>query len=401
MSPANGSGLDIVALQEVWMTDNYEMIKSLLRYVFPYSRHWGSGVYGSGLAIFSKYPIVHSNFHRYILNGDPTLPHHGDWYDGKGCSSVVIMHPTCGEIQVLNTHMHACYDQPGSPDAYLGTRVSQGWEVTKVVRQASELGRHVLLLGDLNSAPDSLVVKLVTQYGDMTDCWNELHPAPSDMELKEMTIDEQILALGITCDTPANTWNETPWTNCLTGTKIGERLDYIFYRATPSFRCTRAQVVLREPVESTLTRGLPPRHCSDHFGVYATFALKPQATSAQQHREHQKWGVNGLRSPKADVADTLESVLMVLGRYQTECSAKYKLYLVYIPLILGFINFALLIGNYWMTAWWQSGLAMVAFGLLSIIWTISFLYGFIYASEQVQTTTNIMKEVSDELCAVN
>lgn len=40
--------------------------------------------------------------------------------------------------------MHACYDQPGTRDTYIGTRVSQGWEMAGLVRQAAALGRHVI-----------------------------------------------------------------------------------------------------------------------------------------------------------------------------------------------------------------------------------------------------------------
>ena len=102
---AGHNGFDIVGLQEVWMTEDFERIRVLIKKVYPYSRHWVSGLYGSGLAIFSRYPIVQGSLHRYTLNGDPAWCFRGDWYDGKSCSSIVINHPTCGEIQVFNTHV--------------------------------------------------------------------------------------------------------------------------------------------------------------------------------------------------------------------------------------------------------------------------------------------------------
>ncbi|KAI9235155.1 MAG: Endonuclease/exonuclease/phosphatase [Podila humilis] len=393
-APVGHHGFDIVGLQEVWMAEDFERIRVLIKKVYPYSRHWVSGLYGCGLAIFSRYPIVQGSLHRYTLNGDPAWCFQGDWYDGKSCSSVVINHPTCGEIQIFNTHMHACYDQPGTRDTYLGTRVSQGWEMAGLVRQAAALGRHVISLGDFNSSPDSLVVKLMTQYGGMTDSWDESHPAPSVMDLKFMTIDEQIAALGITCDTPANTWNEDPWINYLTRSRIGERLDYIFYRSTPALRCKSVQVVLWEPTVNPEPASItaPAKHCSDHFGVHAIFTLKPTSLVPGQR---QLWGLEGLQAPKDDIIETLESVLLALKLYHAESSTKSRVCSIYIPVLIALVVLAILIVACLVSlnTWWQSALVLVSVILLSVAWAVSFLYGFIYAGENITKTANLIQEI--------
>ena len=42
-----------------------------------------SGVVGSGLCIFSKYPITETFMHHYSVNGYAHCIGHGDWYGGK------------------------------------------------------------------------------------------------------------------------------------------------------------------------------------------------------------------------------------------------------------------------------------------------------------------------------
>lgn len=228
----------------------------------------------------------------------------------------------------------------------------------------------------------------------MTDSWDETHPVPSGMDLKFMTIDEQIAALGITCDTPANTWNEDPWINYLTRSRIGERLDYIFYRSTPALRCKSVQVVLREPTVDPTPASIaaPAKHCSDHFGVHATFTLKPTSLVPGQR---QLWGLEGLHAPKDDVIETLESVLMALKMYHTESSTKSRVYKIYIPVLIALVVLAILIVACLvsMNAWWQSALVLVSVILLSVAWTVSFLYGFIYAGENITKTANFIQEI--------
>jgi sphingomyelin phosphodiesterase 2 len=65
----------------------------------------GSGALGSGLAIFTKYPIISAEAHPYSLSG---LPHHataGDFFVNKAAGSIVVLHPYLGEVEVWSTHV--------------------------------------------------------------------------------------------------------------------------------------------------------------------------------------------------------------------------------------------------------------------------------------------------------
>lgn len=64
-----------------------------------------SGALGSGLAIFTRFPIIATSVHPYSLNGAPIDVIAGDWFVGKAATSVVILHPVLGQVQIFNTHV--------------------------------------------------------------------------------------------------------------------------------------------------------------------------------------------------------------------------------------------------------------------------------------------------------
>lgn len=55
-----------------------------------------SGVFGSGLCVLSKHPIVTTLFHAWSVNGYVHRIQHGDWFGGKGvglCQILANGHP--------------------------------------------------------------------------------------------------------------------------------------------------------------------------------------------------------------------------------------------------------------------------------------------------------------------
>lgn len=53
--------------------------------------HIFSGVFGSGLCVLSKYPIVTTLFHAWSVNGYVHRIQHGDWFGGKGVGLCQIL----------------------------------------------------------------------------------------------------------------------------------------------------------------------------------------------------------------------------------------------------------------------------------------------------------------------
>lgn len=101
----NPRGLDILCLQELWISDDYRSIRAALSLEFPHAHYFKSGVVGSGLAVFSKYPIVEAWWKGFTLTGKAHRLFDGDWYAGKGIGAVRIKHPVIGLVDVFNTHV--------------------------------------------------------------------------------------------------------------------------------------------------------------------------------------------------------------------------------------------------------------------------------------------------------
>ena len=116
---------DIITLQELWVFSDYEHVRASVSKNLPYAKFFYryvlylsqaciyclnvldllSGALGSGLVIFSKYPIVAATVHPYSLNGSPIDVLAGDWFVGKAAASVLIAHPVLGQTQIFNTHV--------------------------------------------------------------------------------------------------------------------------------------------------------------------------------------------------------------------------------------------------------------------------------------------------------
>jgi sphingomyelin phosphodiesterase 2 len=104
---------DIVCLQECFVTADFDAIRAATRHVLPHGKFYYAGVFGSGLAILSRWPIVQSSFSHYPLNGRPSAFWRGDWYVGKGVASARIQFgPGKNDIlQVFNTHVSLFQNQ--------------------------------------------------------------------------------------------------------------------------------------------------------------------------------------------------------------------------------------------------------------------------------------------------
>jgi sphingomyelin phosphodiesterase 2 len=101
----NPRELDILCLQEVWMADDYRTLRAALSLEFPHAHYFKSGVVGSGLAVFSKYPIREAWWKGFTLAGKANRIFDGDWYAGKGIGAVRVNHPVAGDLDIFNTHV--------------------------------------------------------------------------------------------------------------------------------------------------------------------------------------------------------------------------------------------------------------------------------------------------------
>ncbi|WYZ34435.1 hypothetical protein EsH8_I_000711 [Colletotrichum jinshuiense] len=309
----------IVALQECWVTSDYDAIRAETRHLLPYGKFYYAGSFGGGLAILSRWPIEESSMYQYPLNGRPTAFWRGDWYVGKGiaCARIRVRladssGPGSGGrehiLSIFNTHTHAPYTEHQPDDSYLAHRLSQSWEMSKLLRGASEKGHLALALGDFNMRPCTLPHRIITAHAPVHDVWRALHPDSSlgaaDDPLEKARgkpVPTGVFNLrenGATSDGVYNTWRwpadqqkqlgegkEPVVVPPDTPDRKGKRLDYIFF-GNPTSRddggggdrwvVRSAKVGMVEP-HPTLGCSL-----SDHFSVEATLAYRASSQVSDQ-----------------------------------------------------------------------------------------------------------------------
>jgi endonuclease/exonuclease/phosphatase family metal-dependent hydrolase len=241
------SDFDLIGLQEIWDPRDLKPILAGAKAAgLRYYHHYGSAGLGSGLVLFSRFPIVDVNFRRFRLRGSAETSYHGDYIAGKGIGLARIQIP--GElvdvpsklIDVYLLHTIAQY-QPDSHDNYKAHRAAQHYEAARFITSHST-ENPVIVMGDFNSRPDQLPNRLFKTLVEVTDCFSTLHP-----------------------NDPCNTYD--PINPYLPANDPPRCLDYIFVRDSQTNRLipSLAEIVFR----TTARPGLNGARTafSDHYGM--------------------------------------------------------------------------------------------------------------------------------------
>jgi endonuclease/exonuclease/phosphatase family metal-dependent hydrolase len=134
---------DIVCLQEAFVGGDVAILAEALASIgvdFP------SGVLGSGLWTFSRYPILEVFFRRFTQNGSPWDTKGGDWWAGKGVGLARLELAPGELLDVYNTHM-ICNLGPAELVAHRRLQVR---EYAAFALGATPPSVPALLLGDFN-----------------------------------------------------------------------------------------------------------------------------------------------------------------------------------------------------------------------------------------------------------
>ncbi|GAA5951051.1 hypothetical protein JCM8115_005041 [Rhodotorula mucilaginosa] len=267
---------DVIALQEVWVRADFDLIADRAKDAgMTHSRFFYSGAIGSGLGLISRHPIVSAFVSPYLLNGSP-IPFVDDWFAGKAVCGITVQVPAVGKVDVLNTHMFA---PGGEADNVKGAhRIAQAWDLARMAVEKAERGRHVIVMGDFNSQPHSIIMDIIRTHGRLLDAFAETHPEPPSITSaahRSFTPLEAMHAHGITCDSPLNTYSAPKLRKRSKGDEViirgGKRLDYVLYRSPAE---SDWQL---EPESTSLELTEPVPHLgvsySDHFGLSATFTF--------------------------------------------------------------------------------------------------------------------------------
>ncbi|KAG8927339.1 phospholipase C type enzyme [Tulasnella sp. 419] len=296
---------DFIGLQELWVNSDYQLVQRSVQKNLPYSKYFFSGALGSGLALFSKYPIISTSIRPYSLNGSPLDVAGGDFFVGKSITSIVVDHPILKHIEVFNTHMYARGGDEDGSEWSRAHRLVGAWQFANAVRNSAKMGRYVIATGDFNSIPSSLPMTIIRTHGSLTDAWVSSHDSSLFETNSVHNAQHAIRDFGITADSPLNSFSAKKGLDSIARRWQGKRLDYVLFRkpeepaappstsspsASPSrassskhhhsssqypdLFCTSSQVTFTSLVPGTTYS------YSDHFALSVTLQIRsPRSTS--------------------------------------------------------------------------------------------------------------------------
>ncbi|XP_042743942.1 sphingomyelin phosphodiesterase 2 [Lagopus leucura] len=248
-------GFDLVLLQEIWSERDYSDLKAKLGVCCPFSHYFRSGVIGSGLCVFSKFPILDTLLYQYSLNGYPYMLHHGDWFCGKSVGLVVVRIAKI-TFNIYVTHLHAEYSR--EKDAYLPHRVVQAWELAQFIRHTAKAADVVLLGGDLNMHPGDVGIRLLRGWTGLQDAFTEAKHFEG--------CEDGCTLIPNNCFAVKSELQPFP---------LGIRIDYILYKAISSFTVKCEE--LRTTMGTVPGMDIP---YSDHEAVMAVLCIQRRGQTA-------------------------------------------------------------------------------------------------------------------------
>jgi sphingomyelin phosphodiesterase 2 len=288
---------DIVALQELWLKSDHVLVAAAVASVLPHSTVFYSGAFGSGLSLFSRFPIEQAQMHPFALAGDPIDVLGGDWFVGKGVAAATVVHPILGHIEILTSHMFARGGETGTV-LQQAHRLVGAWEYAQLIRRAAQLGRYVIVAGDFNAVDGSAPLEFIRAHANVQDAWWATHnlsspavpifPIPLPLPpAKQESATSALAAIhehGVTADSPLNSWSAGKPLDTVARRHLGKRLDYVLYRGPD------AQVgweLVANEAKVVMTERMPDLgvSLSDHFGVEVELVLTPSRVSTSNTTE--------------------------------------------------------------------------------------------------------------------
>ncbi|XP_020706292.1 putative neutral sphingomyelinase isoform X2 [Athalia rosae] len=237
---------DVICLQEIWSINDFKMIRAKVREQLPYSHYFYSGVVGSGICMFSRFPIQDVIFHKWPLNGYVHKIHHGDWFGGKGVGLCRIKFKNM-RINVYLAHLHAEYNRDN--DEYKAHRVLQAFDTAQFIRMTMEGVDAIVLGGDLNTEPKDIAYRLIRGIANLEDACSINNNNLGTNECANNSYTSKKLA------------KQEP---------DGKRIDHILYHGSKNTKVKVTQ--FKHP----FPKRIPDRDFSysDHEAIMASFKLK-------------------------------------------------------------------------------------------------------------------------------
>ncbi|OLL26819.1 Inositol phosphosphingolipids phospholipase C [Neolecta irregularis DAH-3] len=361
------STYDVLLLQELWVLSDYTYLQTQISHLFPYSHHYASGLFGSGLAIFSRFEIVDTEFTEYKLNGHPLAVWRGDWYVGKGIAWAEIL-VSGRRIEVFNTHYHAPYGQ--QMDTYMVHRLSQAYQLRRQIRKALARNSLVICAGDFNSSPLSLCHMLI--HSILADSFITKNPDLPVHPQPEMTNEYLVQVMGITCDTPLNSYRRHISTH-----DRQLRYDHLYTNMVP----TSHKVVFTQNVNMAEFSGKQAiGSVSDHFGINVD--LLPNLNTS---------------SSSPDITQSsFTDILALLNKHlrRERRHSRFRIAHFWVSLVIGI---SLTISLFWTKFGWKSFLLSFVSNLVFVFGVIDGIVGFIWGRWEINSMMEFKSEIEREV----
>ncbi len=239
-------------------------------------------------------------------------------------------------------------------------------------------------LGDFNSIPTTLPMKILRDHAALRDSWVVAHPSSEG----STALDPQdaIIKHGITADSPVNSWSASK--SYLSSTFWGKRLDYVLYRQPqgrryPRLHASECRVVLTDKVP-----GFDFSY-SDHFGVEATLDI--QFNPAQGEEDSSANNTDDeiqTELSKESIAATIRA-LTDCYRFARERSRKELLVFALCLVLL----VAVAIGTAWLPHSWLNPIFIVFTAVVTWAGTTMLYDGFLYGNWECNALMNVIEEL--------
>ncbi|KAH9279989.1 putative neutral sphingomyelinase [Echinococcus granulosus] len=352
------SDCDIIFLQEVWLQSDFEKIRASLGSIYPHCVKFHAHLFGSGLCIFCRWPLVSFMALPFSINGYPHYIHQADWVAGKAMGYASTITPSGFRLNLYNAHTHARHYLNHDDDPVEGHRLVQAIEMMEFIRASAASSDAIFIGGDLNLEPYTTALRLLKRSLHLKDAWLDQTARRPVVSVEEMELE------GATCERGDCPYAHKKWT---ASTGNGLRLDYIFYRpgvindglSTVTVECERCQVDMTEVPHK------PGVFYSDHAVVTAEFLLTMHEESIAEEvppiNSHEALetilmeadGIiktqmkmeNKRRTTHLVIAALLIVAFLTLGTGVPVCHPAYKFFASALLMLAGAIVFCLIWGN--------------------------------------------------------
>ena len=247
-------------------------------------------------------------------------------------------------------------------------------------------------------------MKVMLSHGNLVDTWAASHPPPPasppnklDSSGRQTAAEREAQeTLGLTVDTPSNSWSAGKKLDDYARRWLGKRLDYILYHShlQSHSQNTRGCVLSVQNTAVVLAERVPGHDFSysDHFGLEATFSVVSILKAPLSDWPKGMGPVLSLLPPE-DLLTAVDALFQsLLDSYsRTRRHKAYLLFGFFAPVLAVLIPTRVSPGS---IPWeWNSILIAVITAMAAIGGTMSLYFGIIYGIRERSRLTNIIEEM--------